>query len=167
MSPLDEREMAIAKKNDTDDAPADLMFFNGTVMRNQPDHSNLAGARFMEEVHTAPKYKLFSIRDGYPAMVRVERGGVSISGELYLVPRAIWPRIRDSEPAGLYRGPVELEDGRIVYGMVGDADFVTRNGKDISRFGGWRTYLHQRRPSRAGHRRSADLNDPRRSNRHD
>ena len=119
-----------------------LVVFNGTVMRGQPQHSNLEGATFLEEVHTAPAYRLFSIGDRYPAMVRDEPAGASIAAELYDVLDADWPRIRDSEPVGLYRGPVELANGRWVEGMLGRATLVRRaEAVEITEYGGWCAYL--------------------------
>ncbi len=113
-------------------------------MRGQPAHENLEGADFIAEVRTAPRYRLYSIGGRYPAMIRNEANGVSIAAELYHVPDDVWPRIRDAEPPGLYRGPVELEDGRIVEGMLGEEEFVARNGTDISERGGWSAYLARR-----------------------
>jgi hypothetical protein len=75
-------------------------------------------------------------------MVRDDDNGVSIAPELYLVPDEVWPRIRDSEPLGLYRGPVGLDDGRIVEGMLVDLTCVARHG--VSRHGGWMTYIRSR-----------------------
>jgi adenine/guanine/hypoxanthine permease len=119
--------------------------FNGTVMRGQPQHDNLDGATFLEDVHTARAYRLYSIGDRYPAMLRDDEAGASIAAELYEVPDAVWPRIRDSEPPGLYRGPVELADGRRVEGMLGDAAFVERSEAiEITTHGGWRAYLASR-----------------------
>ena len=119
--------------------------FNGTVMRGQPQHANLEGATFLEDVQTAPAYRLYSIVDRYPAMLRDDEHGGSIAAELYEVPDARWPRIRDSEPPGLYRGPVELADGLWVDGMLGDAAFVeSSDAIEITRFGGWRAYLASR-----------------------
>ncbi len=123
---------------------SNLVVFNGTVMRGQPAHANLAGATFIEEVRTAPRYRLYSIGDRYPVMLRDDERGVSIAAELYLVPDVAWPKIRDAEPTGLYRGPVELEDGRMVEGMLGEEAFVARRGVDISEHGGWAAYLARR-----------------------
>ncbi len=118
---------------------SNLVVFNGTVMRGQPAHANLAGATFIEEVRTAPRYRVYSIGDRYPAMLRDDAHG--IAAELYLVPDAVWPKVRDAEPPGLYRGPVELEDGRMVEGMLGEKAFVARHGVDISEHSGWAPYL--------------------------
>src|SRR5262245_46555397 len=52
-----------------------LVVFNGTVMRDQPAHANLAGATFLEDVRTAPVYRLWTIGDRHPAMMRADKGG--------------------------------------------------------------------------------------------
>jgi adenine/guanine/hypoxanthine permease len=57
--------------------------------------------------------RLYSIGDRYPAMVRDKQRGASIAAEIYDVLDADWPRIRDSEPPGLYRGPLELADRNV------------------------------------------------------
>jgi AGZA family xanthine/uracil permease-like MFS transporter len=122
-----------------------LVVFNGTVMRGQPAHGNLDGARFVEDVRTAEAYRLFSIGDRHPAMIRVDEAGAAIEAELYEVPDEVWPGIRDTEPPGLYRGPVELADGRQVEGMLGEQSLVEGpEAVDITRFGGWRAYLAAR-----------------------
>ena len=125
---------------------ADPIFFNGTVMRGEPAHSNLAGTHFLEETATAPKYRLFSINHEYPAMLEATgEEGVSVDGELYLVPIEVWPRVLASEPPGLSREEIELIDGRIVYGIVGSETLVSDKGHDISEFGGWRRFLRHLR----------------------
>lgn len=119
-----------------------LVVFNGTVMRGQPAHHNLAGATFLEDVRTAPVYRLYSIGDRHPAMVRDDEGGAAIAAELYEVPDEGWPGIRDTEPPGLYRGTVELEDGREVEGMLGRPELVAgAEAIEITEYGGWRDYL--------------------------
>lgn len=121
-----------------------LVVFNGGLMRGESAHWKLKGATFIEEVQTAPRYRLYSIGDRYPAMLRVGAGGVSVAAELYLVPDEVWPYISNIEPPGLYRGPVELADGRMLEGMLGEPRYVARHGADISHYGGWASY-----PSRA------------------
>jgi len=133
------------------DEPADLIFFNGTVMRGEPDHANLAGADFVAEATTVAGYRLFSIGDRYPAMVPRRRGGVAVEGELYRVPASVWPEILEGEPPGLHRDLISLSDGRVVYGIVGSEELVAQKGSDISAFGGWRPYLrHLGRPHTGG-----------------
>ena len=47
---------------------------NGTLMRGLPLEKNLldAGATFLREAATAPCYRLWSINDNNPAMLRVD-----------------------------------------------------------------------------------------------
>jgi hypothetical protein len=49
---------------------------NGTLMRGLELNGNLlaAGASFVREDRTAPVYRLWSIGDKHPAMVRVAKG---------------------------------------------------------------------------------------------
>lgn len=122
-----------------------LVVFNGGLMRGQSAHWKLRGATFIEEVWTAPRYRLYSIGDRYPAMLRDDERGVAIAAELYFVPDDVWPRIDNIEPPGLYRGPVELADGRVLEGMLGEPRFTLNNGADISDYGGWADY-----PNRTG-----------------
>jgi gamma-glutamylcyclotransferase (GGCT)/AIG2-like uncharacterized protein YtfP len=117
-----------------------LIVFNGGLMRGQSAHWKLKGATFVAEVRTAPRYRLYSIGDRYPAMLREDARGVSVVAVLYYVPDEVWPYIDNIEPPGLYRGPVELADGRMLEGMLGQAPFVAKNGVDISDFGGWADY---------------------------
>jgi hypothetical protein len=82
-------------------------------------------------------------------MYEVESGGVSVDGELYRVPEEIWRRVEAGEPDHLYRGPVHLEDGRVVPGILYPHDRIQSTHRDISEYGGWRRYAahaSQRRP---------------------
>ncbi len=62
------------------------LFVNGGLMRGFALHGNLDGATFLSEERTAPIYRLYSIGDAHPGMFEVGEGGVSVKGELYLVP---------------------------------------------------------------------------------
>jgi gamma-glutamylcyclotransferase (GGCT)/AIG2-like uncharacterized protein YtfP len=117
------------------------LFVNGTLMRNLKLHGNLAGAEFIGEFQTAPIYRLYSIGDVHPGMFEVERGGVSVAGEVYRMSDAIWARVAAGEPPGLYRGPVKLANGRIVDGILYPRELADGRHKDISEFGGWRAYV--------------------------
>ncbi|WP_127125808.1 gamma-glutamylcyclotransferase [Georgenia sp. SYP-B2076] len=124
-------------------APLDdsLLFVNGTLMRGLELHGNLAGAELLGEVRTAPKYRVHSIGDVHPGMYQVSDGeeGAPVSGELYQVPIEVLLRVIEGEPAGLYRGPVELADGRLVPGILCARDLAERH-PDITAHGGWRQY---------------------------
>jgi gamma-glutamylcyclotransferase (GGCT)/AIG2-like uncharacterized protein YtfP len=121
------------------------LFVNGTLMRGLPLHGNLAGAEFLGEHRTAPIYRLYSIGDVHPGMFAVDRGGVSIAGELYRMSATILARVEAGEPTDLYRGPVQLEDGRVVDGILYPRALAEGRHKDISEFGGWRAYVEMRR----------------------
>lgn len=119
-----------------------LVFFNGSVMRGQPHHENLAGAVFLRTLRTAARYRLYSIGDRHPAMIATsEEDGRSFEGELYFVPGSVWPRVESTEPRGLYLGWVELSGGEFVNGMLGTPSLIVAEGLDISEYPGWAAYV--------------------------
>ena len=69
-------------------APNVLLAVNGTLMRGLELNPNLirVGAVFVRETTTAPVYRLWSIGDLHPAMMRSESGGASIALEIWSVP---------------------------------------------------------------------------------
>ena len=117
------------------------LFVNGTLMRGLKLNPNLDGATFLGAFRTAPKYRIFSIGDVHPGMFEVDEGeeGIAVPGELYELPDEVWERVESGEPPGLYRGPVELEDGRIVPGILYPRE-MTAGHLEITSFGGWREY---------------------------
>ncbi|MEO0491315.1 MAG: gamma-glutamylcyclotransferase [Cyanobacteria bacterium P01_A01_bin.123] len=115
---------------------------NGTLMRGLALNGNMvaAGATFVREATTEPAYRLWSIDNQYPAMVRVKAGGHAIALEVWAVPPAGLADILLKEPPGLCIGKVQLEDGEEVLGVLGEP--LTVEGKrEITAFGGWRTYI--------------------------
>lgn len=118
-----------------------LLFVNGTLMRGLELHHNLSGAELLEEVSTAPRYRVHTIDDVHPGMYQVAATevGASIPGELYAVPIEVLLKVIEGEPPGLYRGPVELVDGRIVPGILYSREMAERH-PDITAHGGWRQY---------------------------
>ncbi len=115
---------------------------NGTLMRGLALNPNLVnvGATFEREATTEPAYRLWSIDDEYPAMIRVRDGGVAIAVEVWLVPLAGLGVILSQEPPGLAIGKVMLHDGEEVLGVIGEP--LTVEGKrEISQYGGWRAYV--------------------------
>ena len=115
---------------------ATLLFVNGTLMRGLKLHANLAGATFVGEFRTAPKYRVYSIGDIHPGMFEVAEGGISVPGELYELPDEVWQRVHAGEPPNLYRGPVELADGRVVPGILFPREIAEAGHRDITEFGG-------------------------------
>ncbi len=117
-----------------------VLFVNGTLMRGLALHGNLAGAAFLGEARTEPRYRLYSIGDRHPGMFEVDSGGISVPGEVYEMSDEIWAKVEAGEPPGLYCGPVELDDGRILDGILYPREMAEGTHKDISEFGGWREY---------------------------
>ena len=126
-----------------------ILFVNGTLMRGLKLNHNLNGADFLGEVRTAPRYRLYTIDDVHPGMFEVPSGGVSVKGELYRLPPDVWARVEAGEPPNLYRGPVALEDGRTVDGILYPRELAEGRQRDISEFGDWRAYMATV-PGRAG-----------------
>lgn len=115
---------------------------NGTLMRGLELNGNLlaVGATFVREAKTEPAYRLWSIDDRYPAMLRVREGGVAIALEVWQVPAAGIGSILLQEPPGLCIGKVRLSDGEVVLGVLGEP-ICCENKKEITQWGGWRAYI--------------------------
>jgi gamma-glutamylcyclotransferase (GGCT)/AIG2-like uncharacterized protein YtfP len=118
---------------------------NGTLMRGLELNGNLiaAGARFERETTTGPYYRLWSISDRHPAMVRVRRGGAAVAVEVWEVPAAGLAQILLSEPPGLCVGKVSLADGAETLGVLGEPA-LCEGQREITEYGGWRAYLAAR-----------------------
>ena len=98
------------------------------------------GASFVRETRTAPTYRLWSIGDRHPAMLRVATGGVAVAVEVWDVPAAGIAEILAKEPAGLCIGKVTLEDGSEALGVLGEP-LLCEGQREITHHGGWRAYL--------------------------
>jgi quercetin dioxygenase-like cupin family protein len=122
-----------------------LLAVNGTLMRGLELNPNLlaAGATFVRETETEPAYRLWSIRDHHPAMLRVQHGGVAVQVEIWSVPAAGLATILLNEPPGLSVGKVKLADGGEVLGVLGEPA-LCEGQKEITSFGGWRAYTNRR-----------------------
>ena len=122
-----------------------LLAVNGTLMRDLELNGNLldVGATFVREATTEPAYRLWSIDDCHPAMVRVRAGGVAIAVEVWSVPRGELATILLKEPPGLSVGKVTLADGECVLGVLGEP-ILCEGQREITVHGGWRAYLAAR-----------------------
>ncbi|MBD7919426.1 gamma-glutamylcyclotransferase [Cellulomonas sp. Sa3CUA2] len=120
----------------------ELLFVNGTLMRGLGLHAHLDGAELLEETSTVPRYRVHAIDGAYPGMYRVgdDEEGASVPGELYQVPAEVLVRVLEGEPPGLYRGPVELADGRRVPGIL-SRRATAQEHPEITDHGGWRQYV--------------------------
>lgn len=115
---------------------------NGTLMRGLELNGNmtLVGAQFVREAWTEPTYRLWSISDRHPAMMRVHQGGVSVAVEVWSVPASGISFLLLLEPPGLSIGKVRLVNGEEVLGVIGEA-FLCEGQKEITQWQGWRAYI--------------------------
>ena len=115
---------------------------NGTLMRGLELNPTMidAGAVFVRETTTAPSYRLWSIDDRHPAMIRVASGGVPVAVEVWAVPPEGLAKILLQEPSGLCVGKVKLADGEEVLGVLGEP-LLVEGQREISSYGGWRAYI--------------------------
>jgi len=125
-----------------------LLAVNGTLMRGLELNPNMlaVGATFVREDHTAACYRLFSIGDRHPAMLRTTGDGARVALEVWEVPAAGLAQILLNEPAGLAIGKVQLDDGTIVLGALGEP-FLCEGQREITALGGWRAYIAARKPA--------------------
>ena len=123
---------------------------NGTLMRGLPLNGNLlaAGATFVRETTTSPRYRLWSIEDRHPAMIRVAKGGIAVAVEVWDVPAAGLAAILLGEPPGLCVGKVHLADGEETLGVLGEPA-LCEGQREITQYGGWRAYVAARGASSA------------------
>jgi len=127
-----------------------LLAVNGTLMRGLELNGNLlaAGAAFVRETTTVPEYRLWSIGDRHPAMIRVGDGGAAVAVEVWRVPAVGLAGILLAEPPGLCIGKVRLADGEETLGVLGEPA-LCEGQREITRHGGWRAYVAARGNARA------------------
>ena len=126
----------------SDPGPAVLLAVNGTLMRGLELNPNLraVNAVFLEETRTMPEYRLWSIGDRHPAMLRVATGGVAVAVEVWAVPAAGIATVLELEPPGLCVGKVRLANGNTVLGVLGET-ILCQGQTELTQHGGWRAYL--------------------------
>lgn len=116
---------------------------NGTLMRGLSLNRNMleVQATFIKESKTSPYYRLWSVNDQYPGMIRDEENGQAIKVEVWELSSEALVTILHKEPPGLCIGKLELENGEVVFGILAEP-FVVKNQKEITVFGGWRNYIN-------------------------
>jgi hypothetical protein len=115
---------------------------NGGLMRGMRAHGRMlaVGATFLREVRTAPLYRLWSVGDRHPGMIRFGSGGASVLAELYAVPRAGFATVVEEEAPGLCVGRVRLEDATAPLGVLIEP-WRVEGMVEITSYGGWRAYV--------------------------
>jgi gamma-glutamylcyclotransferase (GGCT)/AIG2-like uncharacterized protein YtfP len=118
-----------------------LVAVNGTLMRGLELNGNMtkAGGVFVRVDQTDAHYRLWSINDRHPGMIRVMEGGVTVALEIWQLPMASFATLLLSEPAGLAIGKVKLLDGSEVLGVLAEP-WLVAGQKEITEHGGWRQY---------------------------
>ncbi len=104
------------------------------------------GARLIEATRSAPHYRLFALpgtQPPKPGLQRVADGGAAIELEVWDMPVEQLGSFVALIPPPLCLGSVQLADGRVVHGFLCEGHALA-GATDISRFGGWRSYLSQR-----------------------
>ncbi len=117
---------------------------NGTLMRGLSLNKNLVnvGAAFLYETKTVEAYRLWSIGDKYPGMLRITSPteGRAITVEVWELDARGLVSVLEGEPPGLTVGRVELQGGISVFGVLAEP-WVVEGQREITEFGGWREYM--------------------------
>src|SRR5262249_3474473 len=106
-------------------------------------------ARYLRDAYTTPEYRLWSIDDRHPAMIRTNGSdGVAVHVEVWRGPFEGIAAVLLREPPGLTIGKVRLGSGEEVLGVVGEPALVEGH-REITEHGGWREYLAAEASARA------------------
>ncbi|MGF1703465.1 glutamyl-tRNA amidotransferase [Photobacterium makurazakiensis] len=119
-----------------------LLAVNGTLMRGLELNPNLTnvGGKFIREDKTDNHYRLWSINDVHPAMIRTIEASNSVDLEVWELPMEAFASVLSNEPAGLSIGKVILADGSEVLGVLGEP-WLVEGQREITATGGWRNYI--------------------------
>jgi allophanate hydrolase len=100
------------------------------------------GAKRVATAQTAPVYRMFLLPQDppRPGLVRVGEGGQSFEIEIWSMSTAAFGSFVDDVAEPLTIGTLLLADGGTVKGFLCEA-FAAAVAEDISRFGGWRSFL--------------------------
>ena len=124
-----------------------LLAVNGTLMRGLELNKNLrdVGGTFVREDETDACYRIWSIDDRHPAMLRTPGEGTNVAVEVWEVPVEGLANLLLAEPPGLAIGKVVLRDGSIVLGVLGEP-FLCQGKQEITAYGGWRAFIASKTP---------------------
>ena len=124
------------------------IFVAGAHLSGQPLNAQLViGGRHAarRRYRPPPRYRMHALdtTPAKPGLVRVEQGGASIAGEVWRLPAAGFGAFVAALPAPMAIGQVCLDDGRDVAGFLVEPAAL-ETARDITEFGGWRSYLASR-----------------------
>jgi allophanate hydrolase len=102
-------------------------------------------AKLVRATRTAQAYRLFALPGQTPpkpglSRVAGEAAGARIEVEVWEMPARHFGSFVAGIPSPLAIGTLELEDGEWVKGFVCE-EYATAGARDISQFGGWRSYV--------------------------
>jgi len=120
----------------------------GAHLSGQPLNSQLTsiGAVLLKSTTTSPSYKLVDLDGKKPGLFHVKDGekGGSLEVEVWGIPNQLFGKFLDNVRSPLGIGNVDLVDGSQVKGFICE-EYVARNSKDITSFGGWRSYIQSKK----------------------
>lgn len=116
----------------------------GAHLSGQPLNHQLTnrGASLVSLTRTAPIYNLYALSNttpAKPALVKTDLG-YAIEVEVWKIAIAKFGEFVVEVPAPLGIGTTILENGEMVKGFICES-WAIADARDISNFGGWRTYL--------------------------
>jgi gamma-glutamylcyclotransferase (GGCT)/AIG2-like uncharacterized protein YtfP len=111
------------------------------MMAGEPDHARLEGARALGPAATEPVYDLVDLGT-QPALV--PGGSTAVRGEVYALAPALLASIDviEGHPLRFRRGPIRLDDGRVVEAY--QLDEGQTRGRRRLRSGDWKARLAPR-----------------------
>jgi allophanate hydrolase len=116
----------------------------GAHLSGQPLNGQLTdrGATLVRTCRTAAAYRLYALPGTTPPKPGLLRtgAGAAIEVEVWSLPVAQLGAFVAAVPAPLGIGTVELEDATRVLGFLCES-YAVEGARDISAFGGWRSYL--------------------------
>ena len=104
------------------------------------------GAHLVARTHSSSDYKLYALPGDppyRPGMVRVAQGGNAVEVEVWEMAAREFGSFVAGIPAPLGIGTLILADGSSVPGFICE-QYAAHDAEDITRYGGWRTYLASR-----------------------
>ena len=133
-----------------DQSPAEadgpiLLAVCGAHLKGLPLHHQLVDlkARLVKQTRTAACYRMVALdtTPSKPGLIRDPDNGDSLEVEVYALDARAFGQFVARIPHPLGIGKIELADGTWMPGFIAEP-VVVKQGKEITRFGGWRAYLN-------------------------